>query len=140
MNLSVCKAPASYHEYVTERPFPQHAQHRQAYQTQSVGPLPAHAQRTFFRPCSKGGNRPFRAQNGAESKDPGGPRLDRALCIRYLAIISGGQPEHGVERKKGFTVHPSKADQASKHAGPLGTLHAAHVGRGGGGRELGSLS
>lgn len=73
-------------------------------------------------------------------RDPGGTRLDRALCIRYLAIISGGQPEHG-GRKKGFTVRPFiKADQASKHAGPLGTLHAAHVGRGGGGRELGSLS
>lgn len=128
----VCKAPASYHEYVTERP-PTPALTASTGPIRLIrGPLACQRQRTFFRPCSKGGNRPFRAQNGAriERPGPGGTRLDRALCIRLSGDHLGWAARARGERKKvSLSVH-SRPIKRSRHAGPLGTLHAAHVGRG----------
>lgn len=78
-----------------------------------------------------------RCENRKTQVGPGSIGLSASGIWRSSRV--GSQSTESKE-KKGFTVRPFKADQASKHAGPLGTLHAAHVGRGGGGRELGSLS
>lgn len=134
---SVCKAAASYHEYVTEHP-PACAAPTSLSCLPTHGPLACHVQRTFFRPCSKGGTDPSERKTVEEIERPGGTRLDRALCIRYLAIILGGSQSTGEEKRVSLSVHSTRPIKRAKHAGPLGTLHAAHVGRGEGGK-LGSL-
>lgn len=138
----VCNAPASYHEYVTERPPPRHAQHRQALSDSFVGPLPANAREHSSVHVRRGGTDPSERKNGAriERPGPGGTRLDRALCVNLSGDHLGWQPEHGGRKKKvSLSVH-SRPIKRSKHAGPLGTLHAAHVGRGGGGSWAFALS
>lgn len=125
----VCKA-AAYHEYVTE-PFIHRAY--QAHLSPSPPCLPA--QRTFFRPGSKGETDP--SERKTVRSRPGGPRLDWVLCISYLAIISGGSGHGGRKRFHCPLEGRSKVSQADQASKATQHSNTAHVGRG---REGAGLS
>lgn len=128
----------------------------QAYETHSWRPcLPRPEKVVPSRFERKREQTPSRSKNGGRSPKLGGPRLDWVLCIRYLAIILGGQTQTQTQtqrvrawEQKGFHC-PSKrqiegfsgrSKQASKQASTLDHCRQPAHGTRGPGRRVAGFS